>query len=58
MKITFRIDDTNTRHTKLTVFQDGGNCGQLTMETYAVFGLIAILESVDKDWFEFKTKGE
>jgi len=29
MKIHFRIDDSNSRHTHLTLFIDGANCGQL-----------------------------
>jgi hypothetical protein len=33
MKITIRIDSTNSEHTHFTIFQDGGNCGQLCMNT-------------------------
>lgn len=33
MKITIRIDSTNDVHMRFTVFQDGGNCGQLCMNT-------------------------
>jgi hypothetical protein len=56
MKLTFRIDDTNTKHTRLTVFQDGGNCGKLCMDTHAAYGLITILEEADQSWFEFEAK--
>ena len=44
MDIKFRIDKTNPRHTTITVFQDGGNCGTLTMETYSVLILAHELE--------------
>jgi hypothetical protein len=35
MRIKCRIDSQNPGHTRFTVFQDGGNCGQLVMDTEA-----------------------
>jgi hypothetical protein len=31
MKMKIRIDSQNEQHTRLTIFQDGGNTGQLCM---------------------------
>ena len=35
MKLKIRIDSLNERHVRFTIFQDGGNCGHLTMNTEA-----------------------
>ena len=33
MKVHMRFDDSNPRHTRLTLFVNGGNCGQLVLRT-------------------------
>ncbi len=33
MKVHLRFDDSNPGYTRLTIFLNGGNCGQLTMRT-------------------------
>ena len=44
MRIKCRIDSQNPEHTRFTVFQDGGNCGQLVMDTEAAKLFFNILE--------------
>ena len=44
MKIKCQIDSQNVVHTRFTVFQDGGNCGRLTMDTEAAKLFFNILE--------------
>ena len=45
MRIKCRIDSQNPGHTRFTVFQDGGNCGQLCMDTEAAELFFDILEA-------------
>jgi hypothetical protein len=46
MKIHLRADEANGEHTKVTVFMNGANCGQLTMrEDEAIFFHEVILQS-------------
>ena len=54
MKIKFIIDYTNTKHTRVRVFQDGGYSGTLTMDTQAMYTLSSILEACDKEYFTFE----
>ena len=35
MRISIRIDSVNEQHMRFTIFQDGGNAGQLCMDTNA-----------------------
>ena len=49
MKIKCRIDSKNVKHTRFTVFQDGGNCGQLTMDTAAAELFFDILKRAVMD---------
>ena len=49
MKIKCRIDSQNAKHIRFTVFQDGGNCGQLTMHTNAAELFFDILKRAVMD---------
>ena len=44
MLLKFRIDSTGPKHTRFTVFQDHGNCGQLCMEKGAAALLMEVLQ--------------
>ena len=33
MKLHMRFDDSNAQHTRMTIFINGGNCGQLCVRT-------------------------
>lgn len=44
MRIRIRIDENNPRHTRFTVFVDGGNCGTLTMLSVEAFVFFNILQ--------------
>ena len=44
-KMSVRIDSSNDIHTRITVFQDGGNAGQLCMNTKEAHLFIDALES-------------
>lgn len=52
MKLKFRIDIINPRHTHFTVFQNGGNCGSLCMENKAFDVFTTNLHASD---IEFET---
>ena len=54
MKLKIVIDYTNTKHTRVKVFQDGGLAGTLTMETPAMYTFITVLEQVNKEYFELE----
>ena len=43
MMLKFRIDSVSSKHTRFTVFQDHGNCGQLCMENDAANILMEVL---------------
>jgi hypothetical protein len=49
VRIKCRIDSQNSEHTRFTVFQDGGNCGQLTMNTAAAALFFDILKRAVMD---------
>ena len=44
MLLKIRIDENNPRHTHLTIFIDGANCGQLHMLSTEAFAFITTLE--------------
>ena len=48
-RIHVRVDDTNVAHTRLTVFVDGANCGNLTMRTIEA---ITFMETLDFGSYE------
>ena len=45
MLLKFRIDYISSKHTRFTVFQDHGNCGQLCMEKGAAALLMEVLNN-------------
>ena len=45
MILKFRIDYISSRHTRFTVFQDHGNCGQLCMEKGPAALLMEVLSN-------------
>ena len=56
MKIKFRIDSVNDQHVCYTMFQDGGNCGQWTMQSDAFYKLESVLK--EQKVFNFEIDGE
>ena len=46
--LKLRIDGDNPKHIRFTVFQDGGNCGHLTMDREAYFQLEKVLMANDE----------
>ncbi|TET82596.1 hypothetical protein E3J38_01900 [candidate division TA06 bacterium] len=58
MKIHLRIDSSNMRHTKCTVFLNGANCGQLTTTTDEFANLHQIINLGCADFDEFNSTGE
>jgi hypothetical protein len=49
MKLKIRIDVNNPRHTHLTIFIDGANCGQLHMLSTEAFAFITTLQRGSKE---------
>ncbi len=47
MKLSARVEITNPVHTRITVFQDGGNAGVLTVDTKVAAKVLAILNGED-----------
>ena len=45
--ITIRIDNVNPKHIRFTVFQDGGNAGQLCMDREAGSNFVQALLNSD-----------
>jgi hypothetical protein len=44
MKINVRIDDNSMVHTRVTIFIDGKNCGQLTLGSADVDAFVKLLD--------------
>ena len=65
MKLKFRIDEKSLIHARFTVFQDGGNCGSLTMNMtpFNILKSILIRESdestrIGDNFFLFEIEGD
>ena len=57
-RLHLRADSANGEHTKITVFSNGGNCGQLTMkEEEAVFFHDIVMMSMWARPGEVRTSG-
>ncbi len=59
MKIHLRSDGANGRHTRVTVFIDGANCGQLTLlEKDAIALHLILMNGVNPVFDSLKSSGE
>jgi len=47
MKLKIRIKSVNEKHVRFDVFQDGGNCGHLCMETDPFNNFLHVLATND-----------
>ena len=56
MRLKLRIDSVNPTHTRVTVFQDGGQAGRLCLTTQAFAELSAVFLLADRhsDDFNFE----
>ena len=59
MKVHIRFDESNAKHTKFTLFLNGGNCGQLTARTDEAANLHQIIFNGHRKGIdEVKSKGK